>query len=238
MSQSVLPVSETDRVDASPTLTFEEYLVYEGEPDVLYELHKGKLIPMAAATALHASICEFLVYILQRYLAEHNLDLVAKTNVGVRTEDNSSRIPDVIVCTQSLWEQLLARPGAGVFDLDETPVLIVEVVSQNERQDYVTKRAEYENAGVLEYWMADPKPNRIRVRVATLPENETAYEQANFVPGQNIVSLQFPDLVLSVDQILSPPLVEDLIRQEQSRLQQADRLAARLREMGIDPDSI
>ena len=237
MSQSVLPVSETDRVDASPTLTFAEYLVYEGEPDVLYELHRGKLIPMAA-TALHASICEFLVYILQRYLAEHNLDLVAKTNVGVRTEENSSRIPDVIVCTQSLWEQLLARPGAGVFDLDETPVLIVEVVSQNERQDYVTKRAEYENAGVLEYWMADPKPNRTRVRVVTLPENETAYEQTNFVPGQNIVSLQFPDLVLSVDQILSPPLVEDLIRQEQSRLQQADRLAARLREMGIDPDSI
>ncbi|MCC8455753.1 hypothetical protein, partial [Streptomyces rochei] len=76
------------------------------------------------------------------------------------------------------------------------------------------------------------------VRVVTLPENETAYEQANFVPGQNIVSLQFPDLVLSVDQILSPPLVEDLIRQEQSRLQQADRLAARLREMGIDPDAI
>jgi len=116
--------------------------------------------------------------------------------------------------------------------------IIVEVVSQNERQDYVTKRAEYENAGVPEYWMADPKPNRTRVRVVTLPENETAYEQANFFPGQNIVSLQFPDLVLSVDQILSPPLVEDLIRQEQSRLQQADRLAARLREMGIDPDAI
>lgn len=238
MSQSVLPVSETDRVDASPTLTFAEYLVYEGEPDVIYELHRGKLIPMAAATALRASICEFLVYILQHYLAERNLDLVAKTNVGVRTEENSSRIPDVIVCTQSLWEQLLARPGAGVFDLDETPVLIVEVVSENERQDYVTKRAEYENAGVPEYWMADPKPNRNRVRIVSLPENETAYEQANFVRGQNIVSLQFPDLVLSVDQILSPPLVEDLIRQEQSRLQQADRLAARLREMGIDPDSI
>lgn len=235
MSQSVLPVSETDRVDASPTLTFAEYLVYEGEPDVLYELHRGKLIPMPAATALHASICEFLVYILQRYLAEHNLDLVAKTNVGVRTEENSSRIPDVIVCTQSLWEQLLARPGAGVFDLEETPVLIVEVVSQNERQDYVTKRAEYENAGVPEYWMADPKSNRTRVRVLTLPENETAYDQANFVPGQNIVSLQFPDLVLSVDDILSPPLVEDLIKEEYQR---TERLAARLREMGIDPDSI
>jgi hypothetical protein len=41
-----------------------------------------------------------------------------------------------------------------------------------------------------------------------------------------------------VDEILSPPLVEDLIRQEQSRLQQADRLAERLRDMGIDPDTI
>ena len=99
----------------------------------------------------------------------------------------------------------------------------------------MTKRAEYENAGVLEYWMADPKPNRNRVRVASLPENETAYEQTNFVPGQNIVSLQFPDLVLSVDQILSPPLVENLIKEEYQR---TGRLAARLREMGIDPDSI
>ena len=29
----------------------------------------------------------------------------AVTTTGVRTEENSSRIPDVVVCTPQLWEQ-------------------------------------------------------------------------------------------------------------------------------------
>ncbi len=29
-------------------LTFAEYLAYEGEPDVLYELFRGRLMPMPA----------------------------------------------------------------------------------------------------------------------------------------------------------------------------------------------
>lgn len=46
MSQSIAPVLEEKQTDTSPTLTFEEYRVYEGEIDVQYELYKGKLIPM------------------------------------------------------------------------------------------------------------------------------------------------------------------------------------------------
>jgi Uma2 family endonuclease len=90
-------------------------------------------------------------------------------------------------------------------------VLIVEVVSQSERQDYVTKRAEYENAGVLEYWMADPNPNRNRVKgVASLQKMKLLTSKRILCQGKgNIVSLQFPDLdFLSVDQILSPHLSE------------------------------
>ncbi len=98
-------------------LTFQEYLEYVPESDVRYELVKGKLIPMPTSTHLHTNICKFLIYKLQRYFAAENLDLVANAlGTGVRTEDNTSRIPDVVVFSQTVWEKVIHRPGAGVLD--------------------------------------------------------------------------------------------------------------------------
>ncbi|MEG4420545.1 Uma2 family endonuclease [Microcoleus sp. LAD1_D5] len=256
MSQSVVPVVESKQIDTSPTLTFEEYRFYQTDSDLQYELYKGKLIPMPTATVLYIKICEYLVYQLQRYLAEHNLDLVAKTGLAVRTEEDTSRIPDVVVCTQSLLEQAAARAGSGILDFEEKPLLVIEVVSQNRRADYVIKRAEYELTNVPEYVIVDPTPNKELVRVLAFPEDEDIYTQTDFVPGQQMVSVVFPNLTLSVNEILSPPLVEGLIKTEQSRFQEleqqaaverqradeqrqrAERLAARLRELGVDPDRI
>ncbi|MEG3861744.1 Uma2 family endonuclease [Microcoleus sp. herbarium12] len=247
--ESIPPVFTEQPVDNSPRLTFEEYRVYQGEPDVKYELYKGKLIPMPTATVLHIKICEYLVYKIQRYLATHNLDLVVKTNLGVRTDENKSRIPDVVVCTQSLLEQAAARPGAGILDFDEKPLLVIEVVSENHPEYYIIKRAEYNLADVPEYWIADPKQNKGKLRVLAFPEDDDIYEQNDYLPGQEIASVLFPDLVLLVDEILNPPLVEELVKAEQARLQQleqeavierqrAERLAAKLRELGVDPDTV
>ena len=245
MSESIAPVLTDQQVDVSPTLTFEEYRVYQGESDVKYELYKGKLIAMPTATVLHIKICEYLVYQLQRYLAAHNLDLVAKTGLGVRTNEDKSRIPDVVVCTQSLLEQAAARPGAGILEFDEKPLLVVEVVSENRREDYVIKRGEYELANVPEYCIVDPKSGKEKIRLFALIEGEEGYTYTDFLPGEEIVSVVFPDLRLSVNEILDPPLVEGLIKAEQAQLQQlqtveqrAERLAARLRELGVDPDAV
>jgi Uma2 family endonuclease len=245
MSQSIVPAVEEKQLDTSVTLTFEEYRFYQGEPDVKYELYKGKLIPMPTATILHIKICEYLVYQLQRYLAEHNLDLVVKTGLGVRTDEDKSRITDVVVCTKSLLEQAAARPGAGILEFDEKPLLVVEVVSENRREDYVIKRGEYELANVPEYCLVDPKTGKQKIRLFALIEGEEGYTYTDFLPGEEIVSVVFPDLVLSVDEILNPPLVEELIKAEQAQLQQlqtveqrAERLAARLRELGVDPDAV
>ena len=249
MSQSVLPVVEEKQIDTSPTLTFEEYRFYQSDSDLQNELYKGKLIPMPTATVLHIKICEYLVYKLQRYLAEHNLDFVAKTGLGVRTGEDTSRIPDVVVCTESLLEQAAARPGSGILDFEEKPLLVIEVVSQNRRADYIIKRAEYELANVPEYVIVDPTPNKELVRVLAFYEGEEIYTQTDFVLGQQMVSVVFPDLILSVNEILFPPLVEGLIKAEKARSQQleqqaavehqrAERLARKLRELGVDPDRI
>ena len=250
-----------EQPEKQPKLTFAEYLEYEGDTDVLYELFKGQLIPRSAPTLHHAKICEFLIYKLQRYFATQNLALVAKTTVGVRTEDNSSRIPDAIVCEQSLWEQISDRPGAGVLDFAEKPLIVVEIVSSDRRNDYVTKRSEYEIAEIPEYWIVDPKKKR--VRVFTNPTQEEGYSFADFSEDSLMVSEQFKQLSLSVKKMLNPPVVEQLIKEEQSKIksleqvaetqrqraeaerqraeaerQRAEKLAQRLREMGVNPDEV
>ena len=146
VSATEMAINEPPEIEHSEIerlLTFQEYFEYEGEPSVRYELVRGKLIPMGASTHLHTSICKFLLYKFQRYFAAQNLDLVANAlGTGVRTEENTSRITDVVVCSQTVWEQVLHRPGAGVLDFNDLPILVVEIVSSNRRDDYVIKRNE------------------------------------------------------------------------------------------------
>ena len=237
---------EIEHPEIEHLLTFQEYLEYVGEPGVLDELVKGQLIPMSAPTLDHTNICEFLLYKLQRYFAEQNLSMVAKTTVGVRTEDNTSRIPDAIVCHQSLWEQISHRSGAGVLDFDEKPILVIEIVSSNRRDDYVIKRYEYEMAEIAEYWIVDPKKKRVRVFTNS---KEEGYSWADFTEDASIVSSQFDQLFLSVKELLDPPLVEELIKEEQTKIktleqqaeterQRAEKLAQLLLEMGVHPEEI
>ncbi len=220
MIQAVKKATEIT-VDEPPKiehlLTFQEYLEYVPESDVRYELVKGKLIPMPASTHLHTNICKFLVYKLQRYFAAENLDLVANAlGTGVRTEENTSRIPDVVVFSKTVWEQVLHRPGAGVLDFEEQPILVVEVVSSNRRDDYEIKRDEYETAKIPSYWIVDPKKKLVRVFTNT--RNEEGYDFVDFTEEKTIVSSQFSQLVLSVKELLNPPIVEELIKEEQTTI--------------------
>ncbi|KAM3109184.1 Uma2 family endonuclease [Phormidesmis sp. 146-33] len=252
MTQTNVPIAA--KSSPSKKLTFKEYLFYQGEPDVLYELYQGTVIPMAAPTALHIDICKFLVYHLQRYIVAKGLDLVAVTEAGVRTEIDGTRIPDVVVCSQTIWEQVRSRPGSGVLDFNEVPVLVIEVASDNWREDYIRKRAEYALIDIPEYCIVDPKKER--VRIMTNPANEDGYQHADFMRGQQIQFSQFPDLVLSVDEVLSPANVETLIKAEQAQRQQleqeliierqraeqqrqrAEKLAEMLRSQGINPNDL
>ena len=234
-------------------LTFQEYLDYQGESGVCYELYRGHIIEMPTPTAIHIKIIEFLVYQFRRFFAAHNLPLVAVVTTAVRTEENSSRVPDVVICTRSLWEQVCANPGSAVLDFEEKPLLVIEVTSQNWRDDYIRKRAEYDLIDIPEYWIVDP--NLLKIRVCSRPENEGSYSHQEFLPGQQVQSVQFAEFILSVNEVLDPPLVEDLIRAEEAHLQQleqqnqqleqqvnaerqrVERLEQRLRELEVDPDT-
>lgn len=238
---------ETKRIK----LTFDEYLYYDDRTDNLHELVRGNLVTMASPTVLHINICLFLLYLLQNELGEMELMSLAVNEVGVRTLDDTVRIPDVVVCDQKIWESARERKGAGVLFFEETPQLTIEVTSQNWRDDYILKKAEYAMISVPEYWIVDPRKNLIRI--CNLSE-EGEYISTDYGLGEKIKSNLFPQINITVDEIMSPPIIENLIRVEKQATQElksslelerqradeekqrADKLAALLRENGISPD--
>lgn len=52
---SPLPFLIQSSTQSTQILTFPEYLFYQGEPDVVYELFRGRLIPIPTLTSLHQS---------------------------------------------------------------------------------------------------------------------------------------------------------------------------------------
>lgn len=123
----------------------------------------------------------------------------------------------------------------------------MEVTSENWREDYIRKRAEYAWIGIPEYWIIDPKKEQ--VWILSNSEGQAGYAHEEYTRGQSFSSVQFRELVLSVDTVLCPPVVKDLIaeeleqrRQEKERAdraeERAEQLAAKLIEMGLDPDTL
>ena len=222
-----------------PKLSFDEYQTHAEEPIVPYEMDRRQLIPMATSSALQVDICRFLVYQLQCHFATHPHRMVAVTGVGIRTEEDSCRIPSITVCSQALWLKIRQRSGAAILEAGEVPTLVIEVSSGDGRDAYIRKRAEYALVGIVEYWIIDPVKGRIRI--LTNPQNDDGYEHQDFTNGQTVQFVQFPELFLGVDQILAPSNIEDLIQMDQTRLQKleeqieqerqrADRMAAMLRD--------
>ncbi len=189
-------------------LTFEEYLAYDDGTDTRYELVDGELIEMPPARGLHAAIAEFLNDQFRAFIKKRSLPMVSKQGaIGVRIPQvgkrSTSRIPDVCVVTAEQWQGLLNR--TAVLE-DSPPLLVVEVVSEGTKIiDYRRKRAEYNVIEIPEYWLVDflEDDPKYAPGVTVLTLVEGFYEEAIFRGNDRIISQTFPELALTVEQILS-----------------------------------
>lgn len=178
-------------------LTFEEYLAYDDGTDNRYELVNGELVLMPPPTGQHADIVDLLEDIFKAEIRRLNLDWAVRPGtIGVRTMELKTRFPDLSIITAEQKQAI--RLKAAV--LESPPLLVVEVVSpESVKRDYRYKRSEYAVLEIPEYWIVDS----LEAKVTVLLLVEGLYEETEFKGNQQIISQTFPELALTVEQVLS-----------------------------------
>ena len=184
-------------------LTFEEYLTYSDGTDTRYELVNGELVAMSIGTGQHGETIDFLYRQIDAEIGRTGRDwIVRPAAIGVRSPRagkwDTSRIPDLTVILTQQWRELRTREA--VIELNESPpILVIEVVSESTKTaDYRAKRVEYNVLNIPEYWVVDPLTSK--VTIFTLVEE--LYEGTEFAGTEQIVSSTFPELNLTVEQII------------------------------------
>jgi Uma2 family endonuclease len=138
-------------------MTFEEYLAFDYEHG-LAEWVNGEVICYMSATKWHQRVADFLLFVLTGFVRVRRLGSVISAPYGMRAkEDGSGREPDVMFIATDHLDRM------GRTHLEGPADLVVEVISDDSvTQDRDDKFSEYQDAGVREYWIIDPRPNRRR----------------------------------------------------------------------------
>lgn len=175
--------------------TFEEYLAYNDGTDKRYELVNGKLVEMPPATGRRAKIARFLFKQFDREIERLGLKWIVSWDIGVRTAERKSRIPDLVIMTDE-QEQAVLDVSAVV---QTPPILAVEIVSENNAStDYRYKRSEYATREIPEYWIVDYFQSKVMLFLLV----DGFYDEQILMGDMQIVSPTFPELVLTAAQVL------------------------------------
>lgn len=207
MTAALIPATIRD-------LTFDEFLLWDDGTDRSFELLDGMPVPLSEPNANHEDVADELSDWLQSHCRSQQLPYVVKRVKQVRLkrsvgEKEASRKPDLVVFDRAEWERMKGRSSPAAAYV--CPPLVIEVVSTNWRDDYMTKLAEYEELGIAEYWIVDfaalggirfiGEPKQPTVSIYTIVNGE--YQVRQFRGEELIVSRTFPDLALTAIEIFA-----------------------------------
>jgi Uma2 family endonuclease len=195
-------------------LTTEEFRAWYPSNGKRYELIKGE-IREVRPNGYHEAVAGFIGLELGIEIRARKYGYTIPNTCAIEpvvtTGDSDTYSPDVAVLDiEKLDDEPIWRTESTVRR-GETLILVVEVVSTNWQDDYLTKLRDYEMMGVQEYWVVDyaalgatryiGSPKQPTVTVYRLIEGEYQFQQ--YREGDMIKSEAFPDLVLSVSAVLA-----------------------------------
>jgi Uma2 family endonuclease len=191
-------------------LSVDEFITRYGG-DNRYELIDGEVFDLEP-TGSHEEVAAFITakicvqidrtglpwFVLQR-------GILRPSNIGM-----TAFRPDVAVIDQNELTKELLWSDQSVLTLGSSIKFAAEVVSSNWQNDHARKVEDYAVLGIPEYWIADyaglggtlhiGKPKQPTLSICTLVNGE--YNIQKLRGNQTIVSLTFPDLKLTAEQVL------------------------------------
>lgn len=218
---------------------------YQGR-DVTYEWSNGRLEEKGVSDHLTFLVCDWLIQLLIEYLRVHPIAERVGLEMGFRLclpDRVSIRRPDhgLVLHDNPVPVRALDLSYRGVLDL------CIECLSISSRavreRDTVVKKAEYAAAGVREYYLLHHRPAlRAFYRLSELGR----YEPIEPTSDGILVSTLLPGFRWRLSDLDRRPALEVLVGDPvyrdfvlvgyQRERERAERLAARLRALGLDPD--
>ena len=191
-------------------LSFDEFIARYGG-DNRYELIDGEVFDLEP-TGPHEEVAAFITTKIRVQIDGTGLPwfvlgrgLLRPSNIGM-----TAFRPDVAVVDRDELTKELFWSNESILTLGSSIKFVAEVVSSNWQNDYSRKVEDYAVLGIPEYWIADyaglggtqhiGKPKQPTLSICTLVNGEYQIQQIR--GNQTIVSLTFPDLKLTAEQVL------------------------------------
>ncbi len=168
------------------TMSYEEFL--DWADDIHAEWVNGEVIVFMPPKTIHQQLSGFLYYLIVSYVRFFNLGEVITAPFEMRVlPGRASREPDLLFVAREHLDRLTPERLEGAADL------VVELISDSSvARDRDDKFYEYQEAGVREYWIIDPRPGKERADFyhltpqrkyqAVLPDADGRYHSA-VLPG-------------------------------------------------------
>jgi Uma2 family endonuclease len=135
----------------------EEYLALE--TNRLVEFSDGFLEVLPVPTMSHQLLIAYLHGLFLAFVSSRKLGTVLLAAFRIRLRRGKYREPDIVFMAREHADRI----GEDFWDGAD---LVLEIVSdgpKDRHRDLVTKRGEYARAGIPEYWIVDPREERITV---------------------------------------------------------------------------
>jgi Uma2 family endonuclease len=138
---------------AAPPITIEQYLGFEGYPNLRDELINGRIVLSPQPKPHHQQVVKNLFLILNKAFESSSFTVQMNSNIQF-DRSNSMPAPDIFIVRQDIWQRAIEEDRY----LSEPPLLVAEVISPANRQKRVQEKIDiYAEHGVEHIWVIHPK---------------------------------------------------------------------------------
>jgi len=136
-----------------------EYLALTENVNRLVELYDGFIEVLPMPKTSHQLIVQYLSTLLAAFVAAGDLGRVLFAPLRVRLGPGRFREPDVVFMSAAHADRI----GEDYWEGADLVIEVLSTQAKDRKRDLVTKRREYAQAGIAEYWIVDPKEKQITV---------------------------------------------------------------------------
>ncbi len=145
-----MPTAKQVAAPSFPKLTYKEYALYPADGK-RHEIIDGRHYTNAAPNPRHQAISRHIQFQLYVAIEQQQLGEVIDAPIDVQFSDTDVVQPDIVVV---LTNNRIITP----IKIEGVPDLVIEVLSPSSRKvDVTLKKRLYEQSGVPEFWIVDPK---------------------------------------------------------------------------------